>query len=245
MIQPGPFPTLTPTLAPSLTPTFAFPTLPPSLTPTPPPVMTSTPDVLADLGELLYREDFSRDRGWALRQAEQESTSLNNGRLTFVVRQPGAIRYVLSPYLPPIDYYLEVQLRTELCSPGDEYGVMFRVAENGDHYRITLACDGSARVTRVLRGTSAALVPPTETFLVLAGAPADNRIGVLLSGDQLRFFLNGLEAFSLRDDTLESGGLGLILHTGNAGQLTVSFDEVVVRALSPARMASPTAPSTP
>ncbi len=241
-IQPGQLATLTPTTAPSLTPTFAFPTLPPSSTPTPSPAVTPTPDVLANLGDILHQDDFSTNSGWDLRQAEEGSTSLSDGRLTLVVRQPGAFRYVLSPYLPPLDYYLEIRARTELCSPGNEYGVMFRVAANGDHYRVTLTCEGGARVTRVLQGASIALVPVTETFLVLAGAPADNRIGVLVDGDQLRFFLNGLEAFSVRDRALASGGIGLILRATNTGQLTVSFDDLVVRALVPASTAPVASP---
>ncbi len=241
-IQPGQQTAVTPTVAPSPTATFAFPTIPPSVTPTALPAVTPTPDVLGSLGDVLYHDDFSSNTGWDLRQAEQGSTSLGDGQLTLVVRQPGGFRYVLSPYLPPLDYYVEVHARTELCSPGDEFGLMFRVAANGDHYRITLTCEGGARVTRVLQGASIALVPVTDTFLVLPGAPADNRIGVLVAGDQLRFFLNGLEAFSVRDESLVAGGIGLILRAGNAGQLTISFDDLVVLAPAPTPIATATLP---
>ena len=230
---------------PSPTPTFAFPTLPPTATPTAAPTLAPTPDPLAGLGPPVYADDFSRNNGWDLTSGEFGASSIQDGRLVLVVRQPNAPRYVISPGSSGIDFYLQVQTRTDLCSAGDEYGVMFRMTPNGDHYRFTLSCDGAARVTRVLDGSSFGLVPLTATNTVLAGAPADNLIGVWASGDQLRFFINGLEAFAIRSGAIRGTGIGLIVRSGRAGQVSVGFDDLLVRSLQPAPTAESPAMTTP
>jgi hypothetical protein len=243
-LQLQPLPTPTPSPEPSTTATMAFPTLFPTVTLTPPPSPSPTPDVLAGLGEVLYLDSFSRNLGWDLGQGELGGTSLLNGRLVIAVRRPGAFRYALSPAPDLTDFYLEVAVRSELCSSGDEFGIMFRVTPARDHYRFTLTCDGGARVTRIMGETSIALVPVTITGAVIPGAPADNLAAIRAIGSSFSFYVNGLEVFSVRDGNLASGGLGLIVHSSAAGQTTISFDDLVARALLPTPTPPPALPPT-
>jgi hypothetical protein len=233
-------PTASPTLPPSFTPTFAFPTLPPTDTPTLAPSLTPTPDRLSGLGQVLFVDDFGVNHGWSVGQGDLGNISVTSGELVIVVRQPGAFRYALGPIGLTPDFFLEVTARSALCSAGDEYGVMFRVQPNGDHYRLTLTCDGGARVSRVLENQSIALIPVTQTYTVIPGAPAVNRLAILAVGDQYWFYINNFEAFSVRDGTLTGGGPALIVRSARSGQVTVAFDDLLVRAIQ----ATPT-PGTP
>ncbi|MCJ7707147.1 MAG: hypothetical protein MUO38_05955 [Anaerolineales bacterium] len=218
---------------PTASAALAFPTLIPSPTLTPGPTSTTAPDVHAGLGAYLYRDDFSTNAGWEVGPDARGGTTLIDGRLVISVSTPGAFRYVLGPVPEVDDFFLEVGIRTQLCSPRDEFGVMLRVSPAGDHYRFTLTCDGGARVSRILNGSMSGLVPITITGDAIPGAPADNRIGVWANGSRLRFYLNGLEVFTIHDASLETGGVGFIVRSGAAGQVTVAFDDLTIRALLP------------
>lgn len=236
--------TPTPTLRPpTLTPTFVFPTLIPTVTITPEPKPSPTPDLFAGLGSVIYHETFSRDSGWGTVEDPRGVVSLQDGKLTIVVHQPETFRYSPSPRLELQDFYLELTAHTEICSPDDQYGIMFRVNPDNEHYRFMLYCDGGAKVSRFIQDSKSILIPKTETFVVFPGSPADNRLGIWASGDEFRFYINEIEVFSTRDNKIASGKLGLIVQTGDTGLTTISFDGLTVWSLIPATQ--PAITSTP
>jgi len=231
-------PTATPALSPQPSRPPPFPTPLASATPTPPPSPTPTPDISTGLGEVLFQDDFAQDRGWTLRAGQGGAVSLLPGRLVVAVHNPGAMLFSLSPAPATADFYLEAELRTELCGQEDEFGLMVRVLPNLDHYLFSLTCDGQARVSRFVSGQEAALVPLTRTGAALPGAPAVNRLAVLARGDQFYFLVNEVEVFSLREASLSSGGFGLAARSRRSPQVTVSLLSFSLRALRPA--ATPT-----
>ena len=238
----------TPTPSPSPpsatpSPTVGFPTLPPTPTLTPPPSFTPTPDIHAILGTRLFHDDFSEDQGWDLGSDALGASSLEAGRLVLALHQASAFRYVLVPDVAVGDFYLEVILRTELCGPNDEFGVLVRFTPDGEYYRIGLYCDGRARVTRVLQDSSIALILPTPSPVIVPGAPAENVLAVLAEGDTFRIFINGFEAFVARDRALPSGRLALFGRSSRSAQLTVSFDDLDVYSLRPTP--TPSLPASP
>ena len=155
------------------------------------------------------------------------------GRLSLAVNEPFTFFNVISPAPVFRDGYVEVQARAILCSEGDTYGLIFRVSPEGDHYRYTLSCRGEVRVSRISGGEEYVLIPDTPTNAILSGLLVDNRMAVLLSGEEFRFFLNGVEVFSDTDEALPAGRVGLIVRARADGQTTVSFDNFIVRTLKP------------
>lgn len=239
-ILPDAAPTPTP-LTPTTTPTFVFPTPIPSLTFTPEPTRTPTPDLMAGLGDVIYSDDFQINRGWDLKQTDIGGSSMFDGRINLAVRRPNAFFFVRSPSVELTDFYLELSARIEVCSEGDEYGVMIRLNDAYEHYRFTLTCNGEARLTRVLQDGEIALIPSTQTYTMIPGLKVVNRFAIMASGDNFRFFINDQEVFSARDVELQSGGLGLFVRSRRSGQATVSFDSLTVRSLLP----KPTPTHTP
>lgn len=238
-----PTPTSSPTDSPP-TPTFFFPTLIPTATLTPPPSPTPTPDIIAGLDQVLFQDRFSTETGWERRETRAGGVSYLEGRLSLAVNEPFTFFNVISPAPVFQDGYVEVQARAILCSGGDTYGLIFRASPEGDHYRYTISCRGEVRVSRISSGEEFVLVPDTPTNAILSGVLVDNRMAVLLSGEEFRFFLNGVEVFSDTDDLLAAGQAGLIVHARAGGQTTVSFDNFIVRTLKPTPTVTATS-STP
>lgn len=218
-----------PSITPS--PTITFPTLIPTATITPEPSPTPTPDIIAGLAGLLLQDKFDRDRGWDSPKVDYGGSGIVDGRFSLAVRQPSTYLTAIEPSLLADDFLFEVSVRSELCTLDDEYGVLFRVNPDSEHYRFTLTCDGEARVSRTFGGSEAALVPKTRTNAVFDGLLVENRLGVLAVGEDLRFFINGIEVFSIRDTTSSVGKLGFIVRSRRGGQTTASFDDLDVYAL--------------
>ena len=143
------------------------------------------------------------------------------------------------------DFYAEVEVRTELCNAGDEYGLTARGNKLGEHYRFLIGCDGSARITRFLEGGSRALTLRVETPAIIPGAPAVNRLAVWARGLDLKLYVNGEEVAAARDAALDRGTFGLIARAGSGGQLAVSFDDLIVRSLADTVLSPATATSPP
>lgn len=238
-----PTPSATPTPVPA-TPTFFFPTLVPTSTQTPAPSPTATPDIIAGLDQVLFQDRFSTELDWQTLDTRVGGASYLEGRFSLAVNQPHTFYNAISPAPAFRDGYLEVQAQAFICSEGDSFGLIFRVTPEGDHYRYTLSCAGEVRVSRISGGDEFVLLPDTRTNSALSGLLVDNRMAVLLSGDDSRFYLNGIEVFSDQDSALPAGRAGLIVRARAGGQTTVSFDNFVVRALKPTATVTPTA-STP
>jgi hypothetical protein len=233
-VSTAPLPTLTPTQAiPTVTPTFIIPTLIPSATFTPEPEPSPTPDLHTGLGDLIFEDSFENNLGWDLGQTEVGGASLVEERLSLAVRRSNSFYFIQSPAPTITDFYLEVTVRSELCSEDDEFGVMFRYRAMGEHYRFALTCDGRARVSRVLEEGEIVLVPLTQTYAIFPGLLVDNRIAIWASGNQFLFFINDLEVFSASDRVLPSGKLTFFVRSRSSSQTTVSFDDFTVRALLP------------
>jgi hypothetical protein len=216
----------------SPTATFIFPSPIPTITFTPEPILSKTPDALSTLGEVLYRDDFEQTTDWQFRESQLGGASILDGRLSLAVRRAKAFYFVRSPAPALSDFYLEVVVRSDLCSDGDEYGVMFRINNLDEHYRFALACDGNAKVSRILQSGKVALVPLTQTYAVVPGMMIDNRIGILAYQNYFRFYINGLEVFTARDNALKIGGVGFFVQSRSNGQTTVSFDSLEARAIT-------------
>jgi len=231
---------------PAPTATFVFPTAPASTTPSPAPSPSPTPDRLLGLGPYLYQDDFSRNDGWPIGQDSLGGTSYADGRLVIAVRKSGTYRYAQSPSPALTDFFVQVSVRAFLCGPLDDFGLMFRIDENSNHFRFILACDGQARVARLLNGQSFNLIPPTNTYAAIPGPLSVNRLGVLAKGSDFFFYINDVEVFSLRNGEIPAGGLGLFVHAGASGQTTVAFDDLSARAVvQNSTPDSPTSSMTP
>jgi hypothetical protein len=221
--------------------TFAYPTIPPTVTHTAEPSSTPTPDPLSGLGAVLFEDDFSVDRGWDLSQQQQGAISLSNGRLVIAVRKSQSFLFSLAPNLTVSDFFLEVDVRAELCQPGDEFGVIFRMGESLEHYRYSINCEGESRMARVLSSESRAITPLSAYPFIRSGPMTSNRLSLKAIGDTFQSWINGFEVFSSRDIALAEGAVGLFVRSGQGSQATISFDNFTLREVLSTATPDPTA----
>jgi hypothetical protein len=227
----GPSPQATEPEPATPTATFPIPTSIATRTHTPAPTATPQTDLSTFTGPLLFRDSFETDRGWQLGATAIGGASLVDGRYSLAVREPHATFVAQAPFRELDDFVLRVKLRLELCGEGDEYGVMFRMNDRREHFRFALNCEGAARVSRILESGEAALLPITQTYTTLPGTMADNELAVVADGHKLRFFINEIDIFSTKDQTLDSGSFALFVRSRASGQTSASFNDFEIFAL--------------
>jgi len=214
-------------------------TAPPSPSDSSSPRPSQTPAAPVAIGGRLYFEDFARPAAWNLQASSSGAVSVLDGRLLLSVHDPAATILQPVPIEPLGDFYAEVELRPVVCSPGDEYGMTIRVKPSGGHYRISLLCEGAARLLRVLPEQTNALTSVTPSDSIIPGGEGTNRLGIAAQGPHLRLFVNRQLVLEDRDSRLPVGGLGLFARPGPGGQTTVAFDNLAVYALAPTPTPTP------
>ncbi|HEX9797276.1 MAG TPA: hypothetical protein VGA52_09820 [Anaerolineales bacterium] len=232
-LAPTPMPTATPSpLPPTPTATIPFPTIPPTATEGL--ARTASPPVpaLEGTGDLLYQTEFADAEGWALGRDAFGVVSLLDGGLSIVLPQPNGSRVSRSPAPLARDVVIDTTVRAEVCQGDSEFGLVFRLTPEGDQLRFTITCDGGLRLRRVTSGIARALIPFRQTEpAVIAGAPAENRLTVRASGDELFLYVNQVLVLQAADTFPLVGGVGLVAASGVSGQTTVLFQDLSVWAL--------------
>lgn len=238
----SPTPATSPTPSPPAT-QIAFPTLIPTRTWTPLASGTPTRDPLVGLGRLLFSDTFESPGPWLFTASPTSGAAIDRGRLALAISQAREYHWSVRPEPSAADFYATVDIHAEVCSPGDEFGLIARANTLGEQYRFLIGCDGSARITRFLETGSRALTLRVESPAILPGAPSLNRLAVRVRGLDLVLLVNGQEIVSARDAALARGFFGLIARAGSAGQVSVGFDNLTVYELTdPTATPSPTPP---
>ena len=202
---------------------------------TPQPVATIIPSPTLDLrpgqGEIIFQDDFDEEGTWSLVSGSTGSVGVMNNRLILALSQPKT--FLFSTRTTPIlgDFYLEITASASLCRGADEYGLLVRVTAELEYYRFSLSCDGRARVDRFFNGQVSSVVTWTSNGVIPTTVPSSVRLGVWALEEDVRFFVNDQYLFSVRDTILYAGALGAFVRTVGETPVTVSFNELVVRAI--------------
>jgi hypothetical protein len=199
------------------------------------PTSTTVPALPAGVGEPIFHDPLDdNSSGWLLTQSAQESNAFSNGMFLFTVSVPYTPLISTLNRSFPDDMYIEVTVHTVLCGEGvDTFGIVFR-AQRDQSYRYAVTCKGELRLERYSGEAYVNPNPWKEAPGLLQGAPADNRIGILIRGNAFQFFVGGTEVYSARDPVILAGGIGLFIHTEKSKMLSVGFDELSVYSLLPA-----------
>ncbi len=227
-------PTLTAPPSITWTPTATVVWFPATATHTPFPTqpVTPTPDLRIGIGDVLLEDSFAAPGEWELQATTSGRVSVVHNELTLAIVEPGVFLFSTRPRSTFGNFYLEITSLASLCTGVDEYGLMLRVTPDLDYYRYSLSCDGQIRLDRIHRGGAAALVPWTHGSGVPPGVPVRARLGVWAYGDELRFFVNDQHQFTVNDPLISSGNLGVFARSANDTAVTVSFSELIVRAIN-------------
>ena len=230
---PTPLPSPSPTIEPSPSPTIVW--FPPTDTPVviPTQQVTPTPGVMAELGEVIFRDQFSSAEEWTLPTTERGTINLAGGEINIIINEPSSYLAATREKPDVGDFYAEITASPILCSADDEYGFLFRVYGREQYYRFALTCGGEVRLDRFFGEGSAVLYPWTRSASVPVGAPSISKLAVLAVEDQLYLYINGDPQFSIPDQPLGVGSFGVYARSVGETAVTVSFSDLLVREVLP------------
>jgi hypothetical protein len=224
---------LPPTPTPVLSPTVVW--FPPTDTPTPSAstLATATPNLLPGLGDILYTEDFTDPKNWS----NLGTDSVRDRQLTLAASN-GVYQISLHQKLFVSDFYAEITAHLSLCRGADEYGLLVRAAGLASYYRFTLDCNGKVKADRIVNSARVPLQTPFTTLDAPRGGPSEVTIAVWAVGREMRFFLNGHYQFTANDPVMPNGTLGVFVRASDDSPITISFSDLIVRAVNPNQAAS-------
>jgi hypothetical protein len=222
---------------PSQTPTATIVWFPPTATFTPLPTMTlsitPTLDVRPNFGSLILQDDFSQPENWTIGEMSAGNVALGKNEISLGISRPPGYLSSMRRDITLDDFYLEITASPSICRGKDEYGLLLRVSPSSDFFRFGLNCAGEARLDRFLSGEASSPKPPEPNGVVPPGAPSSSLLAVWAVERDLRFYVNGIFLFSIRDASLPSGGLGLYVRAAGSEAVTVDFSDLKVYQAGP------------
>jgi hypothetical protein len=224
-----PEPTATPTMVPSPSSTVVW--FPPTSTPEVQPTneIISTPAIQSEVGEVVFRDDFTQPEDWTVPQSNRGLISIREGEINIVINESGTF-LAATREKPDFQYfYAQITANPVLCSAKDEYGFLFRVVSREQYYRFGLTCGGEIRLDRISGGESTLLYSWTRSASLPAGAPSRSTLAVLASGDEINILINGDVQFSADNQAPGAGSFGVYARSTGDSPVTVSFSDLIVR----------------
>jgi hypothetical protein len=217
-----PLPTMTP--LPSETPTIT-PTLPPT-------AMPPDSDPRLKLGEPTSKDTFTTGNQWVwpIGQDEYSSNEIRDGYM--MMKGEGATSGWRLPAIQGgSNLYIEGTFRTGTCAGKDNYGIIFRVpirSEADRGYFFSVSCDGQYRVWlwdgKVKKATT--LLWWKSSDAILTGSDQTNRLGVMVTGEKMEFYINGYLVGEATDATFPGGYFGVYVDPDATEKFTYYLEEM-------------------
>ena len=163
-------------------------------------VVTSAKEAahLPSFGNKFIQEEFNTLSMWSnIGIFQGGSIFLENNSITITVKEPKTrISSVYTQYFPS-HYYLTLKTQVNLCSPDDEYGIILKMTSPSNLIRYGLSCNGRIQIVRVINGNSIYSLPWQTSGSIPPGAPSINSLGVWVSEEEIRFFINDQLQYTL------------------------------------------------
>lgn len=194
---------------------------------------TPTPGVMAELGEVIFRDPFTSSERWTLPTSDRGKINIDGGELNIIINQPASFLQATLEKPDVGDFYAEITANPVLCSPQDEYGFLFRVYGQSQFYRFLLSCSGEIRLDRFFGDGSVVLYPWARSASVPVGAPSVSKLAVLAVDDQIYFYINGDPQFSVSDQPIGVGSFGVYARSLGENALTITFSDLLIREVLP------------
>jgi uncharacterized lipoprotein YbaY len=216
-----------PTMTATTEPTSTEP--PPTATQAPPP--TSPPDDPAlVLGTPTFKDSFSKNSGnWTLFDYDCFQSEIIDGKYVMTGKGAGYMCWEFT--WPKVkNFYLESSVEpVDECPEGNAYGMIFRSPDNDEGYVYALTCEGQYYLWAWDGENSTYLLKATNSAQIRPGANQENRIGVMVDGEAMSLYINGVLQTRVNDDMfLERGKFGTAILALEDQPFTVYFDNITM-----------------
>jgi hypothetical protein len=232
--EPEPVPSLTPSEMYTPSPTIDWfprtqtPTQAPQVTPTQALTLTGLP---SDIGEVLLIDDFSDTTLWTTSRTSDGNVVYGNNALSLAVSGNRGVLNSISQHLLPSNFYLQIVVDVALCSPGDQYGVIFWWKSPGESHRLMATCEGSLRLERLTGESGLALSDWQVGSRIRPGSPSTHTIALWANAGEIRVYVNNTYQFSAKTVAGLTGNLGVVARAGGTTAETVVFSQLEIYEL--------------
>lgn len=198
----------------------------------------SADDPLKSLGNPSGTDNMDRadDWTWPSGYDQYSSVSWSNGLMTLTGLTEKLGWRLANPTGREFgSLYLEMTVKTNTCSGGDQYGFVLRSpvlreADRGYFYGIT--CDGrfsfrawDGKVEP--KGKMTWLKDWTASKAINTGSNQSNRLGVMMKGDRFGLYVNGVLVGEVKDSTYPTGWFGVYVGPRDTKEFSVQIDRMV------------------
>jgi len=180
---------------------------------------------------VLFTDDFSNPQsGWDVRRDSDAVTDYLSGEFVIMVGKPDTALWS-KPNRYMTDVSVEVDAR-EVAGPDDNlYGVICRYQDSDNFYRLVIAGNGYAGITKRAGGTVSVISGPN---LMVSNAvqrgQATNHIQAICQGTQLTLYVNGEMVAQATDGDFTAGDTGLLAAAGKHPGIEIHFSNYVIKA---------------
>ena len=221
-----PIPTSTPAPTPTNTPVVPIATL--GLR-TPPPVSGATATPSSSGTQVVFTDNFASSCNLTVGNNDDREFKCENGEYTMMLKKSGARwTYYTEEY---DNFVLEADGHVISGPPAFEYGVVFRLAEDGKAlYGFTVTRDGKYSVFRYQGDKFSDVVKYTSASAIKSGV-GSNRLKVIAQGSQLAFYVNDTWLTTVNDGSFAKGYFGLFVNSSDPNA-KVAFDNVTLSKIN-------------
>ena len=221
--------------APSNTPEPAAnsPTPTPTITLTPTATLTPTlapEDPVASLGVPSFRDNFADGSNFYLYDEAQSSYQVDDNQMVLVAKKANNYETWTLAWGELTNFYLEITgTSSEDCSGKARSRLIFRAPDTSEGYLISIACDGSYRLSKWEDADEkyTTIKNWTSSAHINTGPGSVNRLGIKAKNSKLTGFINGHQVFELNDSTFSKGRFGLLVAATDTPGFTAYLSQVV------------------
>ena len=226
-----PEPSATPALpTPEPSPTIDWfprtPTPTPEIPVTPQPVEATRSTPLAT--DLITSDDFSDPLLWQTSSGSPGTVAYETNALSLAVNGGRNTLTSISTHELPSDFFLEINLDAQMCSPEDQFGLILWNNSSSGTFRLWFSCSGQVMMDRVLPSGTTVLQKWLLARKFQIGSPATNRIGVRSHNNSLEVYVNETHQFTYTPLNKLNGSLGVIAQSGGNLAMTIRVSDLQV-----------------
>lgn len=182
-------------------------------------------------------DDFSSPDAfpWTLEADAEGSTSITNGQLYIANDGLRTTQYAIIANQNLYELEVEVDAVQIEGTTNNNYGILFRVQENGAFYRFAITSGGKYAVQKHAANGEWRHLNASQTWQpsqhINRGNNATNHLVLKASGNRTEIFVNGglLETIENFDIDFGAGSVGLDAGTFSEPGLRVAYDNFVLR----------------
>jgi hypothetical protein len=176
---------------------------------------------------LPWSDDFSSLGDWQAESDAAAQVSISEGVLRIHVSAANQLAWA-SAGRDLKDFHLTVEA-TQVAGPDDnEYGVLVRMQDAENFYRLSISGDGFFLVTKFVDGRQELISSNWLPAEAINLGEATNTIEAICRGDELTLVVNGVELARLQDGQFDHGDIGLYAGTFYETGVEIVFDDLLV-----------------